>query len=271
MDEIDQIQPKRKGWKRFLPLMILALIYGFAKALDLDRHVSFEALSTYRDTLDAFVAQHMLAALAIYVSVLTIGVALSLPVPLYLGLAGGYLFGTWLGFVVTWPSANVGAIMLFLAARTALGDLLRKSAGPWMARFEAGVTENAFNHLLMLRLATVIPFWVVNLVPAFFQLKLRDYALATAIGTVPSTLILVSVGAGLREAFALNAKIDPVEAVFNILSSPPVLAALAGILLLALIPVLLKAFRKRPQVSEAIAKQRMIADHYSSACDPCGF
>lgn len=238
--------PPRPAWRRFAPLAILALALVLAMVFRLDRYISLDALREQRVALDAFVNQHLFAALAIYIIAYIVAVAISLPVSIYLTLSGGYLFGLWLGAGASWIGATLGATLLFLAARTALGDVLRRVAGPWMTRFEKGFRDNAFNHLLTLRLIPVLPFWVVNLVPAFFDVKLRDYVLATMIGILPATFVITSVGAALHEALAIGATLDPATAVRQLLFSPLVLGAIGGMIALSLLPVAVKAWRKAP-------------------------
>ncbi|MCP6048616.1 VTT domain-containing protein, partial [Klebsiella pneumoniae] len=76
--------------------------------------------------------------------------------------AGGFLFGTWLGGFFVVIGATIGAVGVFLAARTAFGEGLRRRAGPWIGRLEAGFRENALSYLLVLRLVPLFPFWLVN-------------------------------------------------------------------------------------------------------------
>jgi Uncharacterized conserved protein len=69
-------------------------------------------------------------------------------------------------------AATAGATLLFLAARTAFGDSLRRRAGPWLRRLQEGFQADAFNYLLFLRLVPLFPFFVVNLVPAVIGVPL---------------------------------------------------------------------------------------------------
>ena len=96
---------------------------------------------------------------------------------------------------------HLGAVAVFLIARTALGEPLRARAGPWLARMEQGFRDNALSYLLVLRLVPIFPFWLVNLVPAFLGVGLGTYALATCLGIVPGTLVYASVGNGLGAVF----------------------------------------------------------------------
>lgn len=228
--------PARGGWSRFLPLLALAAGLGLFLALRLDRYVSVAALGEHRDALLAFVDAKPVAAGAAFVAVYALAVACSIPGAVVLTLAGGFLFGTWLATLYVVTGATAGAVGVFLAARTALGDALRRRAGPRLARLETGFRENAFSYLLFLRLLPLAPFWLVNLVPAFLGVRLRVFALATVIGIVPASFIYASVGSGLGAVLAAGGTPDPAA-----LLDARVLLPLLGLAALALAPV---AYRK---------------------------
>ncbi|NWG54153.1 MAG: TVP38/TMEM64 family protein [Hydrogenophilaceae bacterium] len=230
---------------RFAPLILIAAALGAAFALGLHRQVSLEALRERQAELEAFVAANLAAALGLYILFYALAVAISFPVASVLTLAGGFLFGPWVGGAATVIAATIGATLLFLAARTAIGDSLRARAGGWLDKLERGFRENAFNYLLALRLFPGAPFFIVNLVPAFFGVKLRDFVLATFIGIIPGTLVYASVGNGLRAAFEAGVSADPAAQGRALLFSPEIILPIAGLILLSLLPIVAKAFRKR--------------------------
>src|SRR3546814_747909 len=122
--------------RRMLPLLILLAGLAAFFALGLDDYVRFETLRDNRAWLLHQVARHaVLAALAFGAAYVAV-VAFSLPGGAVMTIAGGFLFGQWLGTLYAVVAATAGAALLFLAARTALGDLLRARAGPWRQRME---------------------------------------------------------------------------------------------------------------------------------------
>ena len=110
----------------------------------------------------AWVAEHPVLAPLIYVLSYIVAVAFSLPGGTLFTLAGGFLFGTVAGGLCAVVAATIGATALFIAARTALGGLLRAKAGPALQRMEAGFRRDAFSYLLVLRLVPAFPFFLVN-------------------------------------------------------------------------------------------------------------
>jgi len=223
---------KQPLWKRVLPLGILLAVIGLVFALDLQRFLAFDTLREHDQALRAFVeARPVLTALA-FVLVYAGAVAVSVPGATFLTIAGGFLFGLWLGTALVVVGATAGAIAIFLIAKTSLGEGLRERAGPWLQRMQAGFNENAVSYLLFLRLVPVFPFWIVNIVPALLSMKLKDYALATFFGIMPGSFVYVSVGNGLGAAIEAGDEPD-----LGIIFQPAILIPILGLALLALLPV----------------------------------
>ena len=176
----------RSGTGRFLPLAALAAGLVIFFALGLHRYLSFGALAENRDFLIGLVEDHPVTAPLAFMAVYALAVAFSIPGAVVLTIAGGFMFGTWAGGIYVVIGATVGAVGVFLAARTAFGQAYASRAGPWIRRLEAGFRENALSYLLVLRLVPLFPFWLVNLVPAFLGVPLTTYALGTFVGIIPA-------------------------------------------------------------------------------------
>lgn len=224
--------------RRFLPLAVLVLGLIAFFAFDLDRFVSLSALRDHHEDLRTLVAEHAVLASLAFMAVYAAATAFSVPGGAVLTIAGGFMFGIAWATLLVIVGATTGAVGVFLAARTALGDALRRRAGPAVQRLEQGFRENAFSYLLTLRLIPVLPFWLVNLVPAFFGMSLGRYALATVIGIVPGTVVYVGVGNGLGAT--LDAGQDPN---LGIIFDPAIFLPLLGLALLSLLPVAYKTYK----------------------------
>ncbi|MEX0759481.1 MAG: TVP38/TMEM64 family protein [Tistlia sp.] len=231
---------RRGALRRLLPLTAIVGALVLVLALDLHSYLSLEALRAHREALTGFVADNALLAALGFMALYALATALSVPGGLVLTVAGGFLFGALLSTAYVVVSATLGATAIFLAARTALGDSLRRRAGPWLARTEAGFKKNAFSYLLVLRLIPLFPFFVVNLVPAFLGVGLRTYVVATFFGIVPGTYVYALVGAGLGSVLEQGGEITLAGAL-----TPQVIGALVGLALLSLLPVAYKRWRGR--------------------------
>jgi len=226
--------------KRLWPLLVLAIGFALFMALRLDRYVSFTALKEHRALLLDLVARHRVAMAVAFVATYTLCVTFSLPISIVITITAGFLFGQILGSILVIIGATAGATGVFLAARTAIGDSLRRRAGPWLKKMEAGFKENAVSYLLVLRLIPIFPFFAVNLVPAVLGMSLRDFVLATFIGIIPGSFVFTAVGVGLGSVFDAGEEFR----VANVLT-PKVILALAGLACLALLPVVYKKLKRR--------------------------
>lgn len=216
-----------------LGVLFVALIVAFF-ALGGQRYLSLEAVKTHRDALLTFAHEHYFAALAIAFATYVGATALSLPGALVLSLAMGFIFGRWAGTVLVVFAATIGATLVFLAARYLFADAARRRMGALGEKISAGFAANAFNYLLFLRLVPLFPFFLVNLAPAFTEIRLTTFVIATFIGIIPATFVYVNLGETLGRIESLSG-----------LVSRETIGALVLLGLLALVPVLVKKWRAK--------------------------
>ncbi|MGH7097352.1 MAG: TVP38/TMEM64 family protein [Stellaceae bacterium] len=224
-------QPPRFVLHRLVPLAVIAVAAAVFLTLGGERTVSFAALAAHHAWLMKLVARWGILALAVYAAIYAGLTALSVPGAAVLTIAGGFLFGTWIGGFGAVVGATLGASAIFLAARAGLADLAAR-AGPRAARIAAGFRADAFNYLLVLRLVPLFPFWLVNLAAGIAGMRLLPYIAATFLGIIPGALVYAALGSGLGHLLAAGQAPD-LALVFH----PRVLAPLLGLAVLALIPV----------------------------------
>ena len=224
--------------RRLIPLGLLVAAGITFVAVGGHHCLTFAALAENRDWLSSLVQRWGFVAAFFYIAVYALLVALSVPGSAVLTIAGGFLFGTWLGTLCAVLGATLGATGIFLATRAGLGGLARR-AGPLVGKLEAGFRADAFNYLLVLRLVFIFPFWLVNLVPALAGVRLSTFILATFLGIIPGAFVYASLGNGLGNVVG--------EPGLGVLLRPSVLGPVVGLVILALIPVGYKRWRtKRP-------------------------
>jgi len=222
--------------RRLVPLGLLVAAWVAFMLAGGYHYLTFTALAENHDWLCSLVQRWGVAAAVLYIAVYGMLVALSVPGGAVLTIAGGFLFGTWLGAVCAVIGATLGATAIFLAARAGLGGLAQR-AGPFVGKLEAGFRADAFSYLLVLRLVFIFPFWLVNLVPALVGVRLPTYVLATFLGIIPATFVYASLGNGLGSVVE-----DPG---LGVLLRPSILVPIVGLAFLALIPVGYKRWRDK--------------------------
>jgi len=241
----EAVVPHPKGWRRFLrlwPIVVILAAVGLAFATGLNRYLSPDLLQEKRAMLLDYVGAHPVLGVLIYMGAYAVLVAFSLPGALLMTLTGGFLFGVWLGTAWAAIGMTVGAVAMFLAARSSLGDFLKSHtpAGRMMKRVETGVRANAFVYLLVLRLIPAVPFWLCNIASGLVAIPIRTYIAATFLGVIPSTLIYASVGAGLGHVFDRGDTLS-----LRLILDPEILLPLIGLGALACLPLVYHAWRIR--------------------------
>jgi uncharacterized membrane protein YdjX (TVP38/TMEM64 family) len=243
------------GFWRVAPFAIVIALAAVAVMMGWHRELSLENLVKHRSLIGAYVADRPVTAIIIYVTAYVAVVAMSLP-PVPLTICGGIVFGALAAGVATIAAATVGATIIFLIARSAVGPLIARHAGPRVTRLAAGFRDDAFSYLLFLRLVPLFPFWIVNLVAALGGVGLTPFVAATALGIIPATFAYATFGAGLDSAIAaqdrayqacLAAAQEGCSLHFELWQAmtPQLTGALGALLVLALLPLVVKRYRVR--------------------------
>jgi uncharacterized membrane protein YdjX (TVP38/TMEM64 family) len=254
--EIPAAPPLWGRVRRFVPVgvVVLAMVAVFASGLH--RHVSLETLVRHRMTIDAFIAAHGVAAVAGFMAIYVVVVALSIPGASLLTMSSGILFGVMLGAAASVVASTTGATIVFLIARSACGETLARRAGPLASKIASGFCANAFSYLLFLRLVPAFPFFLVNLAPALVGVKPSTFIAATVIGVVPATFAFAFLGCGLdsvlaaqggafRACLASGATDCKLQFDLGMIVTPQLLAAFGALGVMALIPIVVKRWRAR--------------------------
>ena len=227
--------------KRFAPLMIAAIALAAFFALGLHRYFTLETLRENRIALQDWVDASPLRAVAVFVAVYAAAVAISFPGASILTIFGGYLFGLAVGVPAIVVAATLGATVIFLAAKTALGDFLKTRAGGFVKKMEQGFREDELNYMFVLRLVPAFPFWAINIAAGLLGVSMRNFVIGTFFGIIPGTFVYASIGAAAGAAFDAGEDVT----LSGILLQPQTLLPIVGLALLALLPVILKRINKQ--------------------------
>lgn len=218
--------------KRWLPLfLVIACMIAIYVSGVLDL-VSLSAIQNHADDLRAQIELHPIVSSVIFWMVYVSSVALSLPIATLLTFSAGFFFGLiWGGFMVV-TAATLGAVIIFLIAKTSFGESIRQKAGPFYSKIDQKMQKNVVQMLLFMRLVPIFPFFIVNILPAMFSVSLLTFFWTTFVGILPGSFIFVNVGRSLGEVSSVSD-----------LVSTQVLLSLAALGFLILVPSFYKWFK----------------------------
>ncbi|MEL6922251.1 MAG: TVP38/TMEM64 family protein [Pseudomonadota bacterium] len=232
------------AWKRFAPLAVVAGGLVFAYAMGWHRFFTLEFLAESREAMTAYVASNYALSAAGFTVVYAIAVAFSFPAASILTIFAGFLFGWLAGGLMVAIGATAGATAIFLVARSAFGDFLKQKVGGRVKNLAEGFEKEAFSYLLILRLAPVFPFFIMNIAPALFNVPIRTYVIATLFGILPGTFAYTFLGQGVGSVLEAAEAAGTTPSVSDLVT-PEITIAFVALAAVATIPVLIKRLRKQ--------------------------
>ncbi len=230
---------------RLIPLLMLVAVLVAFFALGLNKYLTLDLLKENREFLKTWVYAHKTEAVLLFIVAYIMVAAFSLPIAALLSVAGGYLFGSVFGAIWIVIGATIGATILFLVAKTALGDPLRERYAAQLKGMEEGFKANAFSYMMLLRLVPLFPFWLVNLAAAFFGVSVVTFVVTTFAGIIPGAFVFASIGNAANTAFEAGEELD--LSLGTLLSRPDFYIPIIGLAVLSLIPIVYRAFFAKKQ------------------------
>ncbi|MCH7486694.1 MAG: TVP38/TMEM64 family protein [Proteobacteria bacterium] len=176
--------------------LLLAAVLAIAVALAVAYRDRFEI-----DELRAWVHSFGILAPAVFVALYAVGTVLFLPGSI-ITLAGGALFGPVWGSVVNLLGATIGATLAFLAARYLASDWVAKKAGGRLARLIAGVEDEGWRFVALVRLIPLFPFNMLNYALGLTRIRLLHYVVTSLVCMTPAGIAYTYLGHAGREALS---------------------------------------------------------------------
>jgi uncharacterized membrane protein YdjX (TVP38/TMEM64 family) len=249
----DAPRPGSTLLRRWLPLILIGVAIVAIFASGIHRYLTLESITMNKGRLEALVDANLVLALLLYLLVYIAIIALSIPGSLLMTITGGLLFPLWIAIPSVVVSATAGATLIFLIARSSLGEALRARSSEGVKRMTEGLKEDAASYMLFLRLVPLFPFALVNLAPAIVGVPLKTFIWTTFVGVMPASTAFSLAANSLdgllderKAAFSAclaSGKTDCALAIdLSALVSPKLLMAFAALGVVALVPVLAKRF-----------------------------
>ena len=152
-------------------------------------------------------------------------------------LLGGFILGKWLGLILVVLGLSLGATFLYIFGNYFLKDFVREKFLSKFENLEIKFKKSEFNYLLIYRFIGGIPWQLSCILPTLFNVKVRNFFLATMIGIIPQTFLIVSIGSGLETIIKKN--LEPPK-IMDIILSPNIYWPLSIFIFLVIITIFLR-------------------------------
>ncbi len=199
----------KKLLQRLLIVAAIIILVILFKVLGLGQYLTLDYLKTSQDKFTELYANHRLAVIAAYMTVYIVVTALSLPGAAVMTLAGGAMFGLWIGVLVVSFASTIGATLACFVARFLLRDWVQNKFGEKLSAINKGVEKEGAFYLFSLRLVPIFPFFVINLAMGLTTMKLLTFYWVSQIGMLPGTMVFVNAGKELGKIESLSGILSP--------------------------------------------------------------
>jgi len=152
-------------------------------------------------------------------------------------LLSGFIFGKWFGLIYAVLSLSIGATLLYIFANYFLKDLLEEKFSKKFSNLNEKFKKNEFIFFLIYRFVGGIPFFISNILPTIFNVKIKNFFFGSVIGMSPQIFIGVSLGAGLNEIIQKNIE---APSLIELLFSPEIYIPIVAFLILLIVGIIIK-------------------------------
>lgn len=185
----------RRNRRTFVIRLVTGVVVVVAAALILLLTGQGEVLWGFfsdRERIQQLVDGAGLLAPTVYILLLVVqAVVAPLPAPA-VAIAGGYSFGTFKGFLLTWAGALLGGTISFGLSRLFGRKFVASSAR--LERLDRYVQEHGAVLVFVLRLIPLVSFDAISYAAGLSGMPFRKFLLATALGMAPGTFVFVYLG-----------------------------------------------------------------------------
>ena len=189
-----------------LGLVLAAVIY---RRFSVGQYLSLESLRQSQADLNVFFAANPFQMSALFVGIYIIATALSIPGATILTLAGGAIFGLYLGTALASIGSTVGATLAFLGSRFLFRDIVQSKFSTRVDAINNNLRKDGAFYLFTLRLVPAFPFFLVNLVMGLTPIRTVTYFLVSMIGMLPGTIVYVNAGTEIANLKSLSGILSP--------------------------------------------------------------
>ena len=217
-------------------LIVFVFLLIFFNNFSLKDFSSYELIRQNREALDNIKNSNIfLSSIIFLIGTIVWVLLLGFGSPVF--LVGGFIFGKWLGTILIVFGLSIGATLLYMFANYFLKDLVEEKFSPRFSNLTEKFRKNEFVFFLVYRFIGGIPFFISNILPTIFNVRVKNFFFGSIIGMTPQLFVGASLGSGLSKILEENSE---VPSFLELIFSPDIYLPILGILFLVLIGLFLK-------------------------------
>ena len=220
----------------FYLLVVSTFLYFFLAKFSFEELTSYEFIKNNRDYFFELKNSNLFLLILIFLLSTIIWILMAgFASPL--ALLAGFIFGKWMGTFVLVTGMSIGATFIYIFGNYFFKDIIKEKFLTKFKNLEIKFKKSEFTYLLIYRFIGGIPFVISNVLPCIFNVKVRNFFMATIIGIIPQIFLMVSIGSGLEKIIERNLKAPEIK---DLILTPDIYIPLVGFFLLILLTIILR-------------------------------
>ena len=210
--------------------VILWSIYFFYK--------DFFQLETFfynLDNIQNFISQNFFLSVSVFLVLYSFLILCNFPFASLLSMINGFLFGTWIGGLISLIGGTLGAFGIFIIAKFFFLDFIKSKFLDKYSNIQNYFNQNDLELMILIRIIPGTPFFLQNLILAGLGANNKKFIYTTMFGLAPWSFIFGSIGQGLEEIFINKTKLN-----FSLVAQPEFLVPIAFVAFVIILVILFK-------------------------------
>ena len=221
-------------------LVIISIgLYFLFLFVDIKDLMSYEFIRSNKDVILKYKNENFLfltCAFFIFSIIWVLLLGFALPLLVF----SGFVFGKWWGILIVLTATTLGAAALYILAGFFLRNIIEEKLAHKFSKLKEFFIKNELLYFMSYRFigGGGSPYAVQNILPVLFNMSLKNYIIATFIGSMPSMFVTVAIGSGIENVIDKNENLS----LISVISSPEIYLPIIGFFIILIIAFIIKKF-----------------------------
>lgn len=214
-------------------------LYFLFSVVDIKDLMSYDFIKLNKDIILKYKSENFLFLTIIFfifsiVWVLLLGFAMPLLI------FSGFVFGKWWGILIVLTSTTIGATLLYMLVGFFFREAIKEKLAPKFSKLKEFFIKNDILYFMSFRFigGGGSPYAVQNVLPILFDMSVKNYVIATFVGSMPSMFVTVALGSGIEKVIDQNVELS----VSTVLFSPEIYIPIIAFFIILFIAFVIRKF-----------------------------
>ena len=214
-------------------------IYFLFSAVDIQDLMSYEFIRLNKDIILKYKNENFLFLTATFFIFSIIWVLL-LGFVMPLLIFSGFVFGKLWGILIIITATTIGSVLLYMLAGFFFREPIKNKLAPKFSKLQKFFIKNDMLYFTCFRFmgGGGVPYAIQNILPILFNMSVKNYAIATFIGSMPSMFVTVALGSGIENVIDQNTSLS----IITVLFSPEIYIPIIAFFIILIIALLIKKY-----------------------------